>query len=62
MKDKEKILRTLKDFGISSTSRIAAIAGLFYPKTKTLLEELKKEKKVCKKEETNSTYWFLNQK
>lgn len=59
METKDKILKTLKDFGRISTSRIAGIMGMDYIHTNKLLEELLKEKKVIKEEETNSTYWRL---
>ena len=59
MDDKEKIIKTLKDFGRLPTSRIVGITVLFSPKAKFLLGELMKENKVKKIEETVATYWEL---
>lgn len=55
----DKILKTLKDFGRLSTSRIAGIIGIDYNYATKLLEQLNKEKKIKKEEETHSTYWSL---
>lgn len=56
---KERIKKTLKDFGRLPTSRIAGIIGVNTDKAKELLEELLKEKKVQKQKETLATYWSL---
>jgi len=57
---KEKILKTLKDFGKLPTARLSAITGINYNYIKILLEELKKQKKV-KEEKAGelATYWRL---
>lgn len=57
MDDKEKAIKTLKDFGKLPTSRIAAIIGSNNEKAKSILEELVKEKKIKKIKETLATYW-----
>ncbi len=57
MELKERIIKTLKDFGKLPTSRIAGICGMNTDRAKILLEELLKEKKVKKFEETIATYW-----
>ncbi len=62
MEDKEKIKKTLKDFGRLPTSRIGAIIGMHLDKAKRLLNELLEEKKVIKIKETNSIYWEITNK
>lgn len=59
MEDKEKITKTLKDFGRLSTSRIGAICGFDNLKLKKLLDELLKENKIVKEKETVAVYWRL---
>lgn len=59
MKAKEKILKTLKDFGKTATSRIAAIVRTDYNYTIKLLEELEEEGIVIQEKLTYSTYWEL---
>ena len=54
---KDRILKTLKDFGRIPTSRVAGIVGMNTERARALLEELLKEKKVKKIQETNATYW-----
>lgn len=60
MNNKEKILKTLKDFGRMPSSRIRAIVGINYDVFKKLSEELLKENKIIKQQETTATYWELN--
>lgn len=62
MTAKENIIKTLKDFGRLSTTRIASLNAIDYNYCSTLLSELKKEKKVVEKKETIATYWELNVK
>lgn len=59
METKDKILKTLKDFGRISTSKIGGIIGIDYYQATKLLEELILENKVIKQEETTATYWSL---
>lgn len=59
MSNKEKILMTLKDFGRKPTSQISAICGINFSRTFEDLNDLLKENKVIKQQETNSTYWEL---
>jgi len=62
METKEKITKTLKDFGRLPTSRIAAIVGANPDRAKIALEELEKEKVIVRDEETLATYWELKKK
>jgi ribosomal protein S25 len=59
MEIKDKILKTLKDFGRISTSKIAGITGIDYNYANKILEELLKDKKIIKQIETNAVYWSL---
>ena len=56
---KERVIKTLKDFGRLSTSRIAGIIGYNYSYTLIILKDLEKDKKVKKIEETNAVFWEL---
>jgi len=60
MENKEKILKTLKDFGKLPTARLSAITGINYYSLKKILKELEKEK-LIKKEKAGelATYWSL---
>ena len=62
IKIKEEIIMALEKSGRVSTSRMAGITGIFQPKVKRLLEELVKEKKAKKIQETLATYWEINKK
>lgn len=57
MTAKEKILKTLNDFGSLSSSRIAGIIGIDYNYAIKLLEELLSENEISKIETPNSIYW-----
>jgi len=58
---KEKIIKTLTDFGKLPTARISAIVGINYYKLKEILEELELENKIIKTEAGElATYWELN--
>lgn len=57
---KEKILKLLKEQKRLSTSRVAGFLGIDYSYCLKLLNELVKEKKIKKIEETLATYWSLN--
>jgi predicted transcriptional regulator len=59
MEKKEEILKWLKQFKRLPTSRIMALVGLNLEYTKKYLEELEKENKIIKEEETHSVYWKL---
>jgi len=48
MENKEKILKTLKDFGKLPTARLSAIIGINYYSLKKILKELEKEKLIKK--------------
>jgi predicted transcriptional regulator len=62
MKSKEKlILRFLKEQGRSSTTKIAAAINSDIWRARKYLDELKKQKKIDCKEETNATYWCLTE-
>jgi len=54
-----KILKALKTYGRLPTSRLGAIVGANYETTIKVLNELEKEKKIKKTEETTATYWEL---
>ncbi len=60
MEDKEKVLKTLKDFGRVPGYRISGICGIRIDKALVILQELADEGKVKKDEETVATYWRLN--
>lgn len=60
MNNKEKILKTLKDFGKIPKWRVGAIIGIHPNKAEKLLIELLEEKRVICHKETISTYWELN--
>lgn len=62
MKEKEKIIKTLTDFGKLPTSRIAAICGFTFNKAKILLEELIEEGKIQMFPESLATYWRILEK
>jgi len=55
--NKESTIETLKSFGRLPTSKIAAIVGMNTNRAREVLEELLKEKRVIKYEETLATYW-----
>ncbi len=57
MENKERIIKTLKNFGKLPTSRIAAIVGMNGDRVKDVLDALVKEKRIKKLEETTATYW-----
>lgn len=59
MELKEKTLKTLKDFGKLSTSRIAGIVGMNNDRAREILERLVTENKVNKIQETVATYWEI---
>lgn len=57
---KEKILKTLKDFGKLPTAKVSAIAGINYNYVKELLEELETEGKIkSEKAGELATYWTI---
>lgn len=60
MNNKDKILKTLKDFGRIPKWRVGAIVGIHPDKAEKLLTELLEEKRVICHKETLSTYWELN--
>ncbi len=55
----DKILELLKEIDRASTTKIAESVKIDYIYATKLLNELEKEKKVKKKEETVATYWEL---
>jgi len=58
---KEKIIKTLTDFGKLPTAKLSAIVGINYYKLKEILEELESENKIIKTEAGElATYWELN--
>ena len=59
MELKDKILKTLQDFGKLPTSRIAGIVGMNNDRAKEILEELVNKNKIIKIEETVATYWEI---
>jgi hypothetical protein len=56
---KERILKTLKDFGVLPTSRIMGIIGSNYMSTVLTLDDLEKEEKIVKLKTPSATYWKL---
>lgn len=56
---KKQILKWLKEFDRLPTSRFVGLLGVAYEKVNSLLDELVKEKKIRKEEETLATYWVL---
>lgn len=56
---KKQVIITLDEFGRLSTSRIAAILGVNINYIKPVLEELLREKKLTKTQETLATYWSI---
>ncbi len=54
-----KILKILTDFGRLPTTKIAAISGINYEYIKPLLDELLKQNKIKRIEETLATYWEI---
>lgn len=59
MNAKEKIKKTLKDFGKTTTSRIAGIIGLDYVYATNLLNELEEKKEIKKEVIGRYTFWEL---
>lgn len=59
MDAKQKILKTLNDFGKNSTSRVAGIVGIDYKYATTMLSELEKEKKVKQEKVGSFTFWEI---
>lgn len=59
MDAKQKILKTLNDFGKNSTSRVAGIVGIDYNYATTMLSELEKEKKVKQEKVGSFTFWEI---
>jgi predicted transcriptional regulator len=62
MEPRDKILKTLNDFGKMPSSKICAIAGVNYEYFKKASEELLKDKLVSKITETLATYWEITEK
>ena len=56
-----KIIKVLKSKGRISTSRIAFEIKFNHWQTEKYLEKLEEEGKIKKQEETNGTYWELNE-
>ena len=62
MKAKERlILRFLKEYGRSSTTKIATTINSDIWRAKKYLDELKDQGKIICEEETNATYWKLKE-
>lgn len=62
MDRKKDVVKWLKQLGRLSTSRFVGLLAIEYDSVKKLLEELESEGEIIKEEETNSTYWRLNDK
>ena len=62
MDRKKDVIKWLKQLGRLSTSRFVGLLAIEYDSVKKLLEELESEGEIIKEEETNSTYWRLNDK
>ena len=62
MNDKEKVLKTLKDFGELSTGRLASIIGMNYYKALPLLQEMWEQKLIVGNVEAKRTIWKLKEK
>jgi predicted transcriptional regulator len=58
---KEEIIYWLEQFKRLPTSRFVGLLGIDYDAVKKCLEELESEKLVIREEETQSTYWKLNE-
>ena len=62
-KQKEDILKVLRDFGRLPTARISAIVGINYNSIKILLAVLEEEGKIIsEKAGYLATYWKINDK
>lgn len=61
MNNKQKVLKTLKDFGRLPTARISAIIGMNYNSAVKLLQEMWEAKEIIGEPETNATYWKLKE-
>ncbi len=59
MNDREKILKTLKDFGEVSTGRLAAIIGMNYYKATLLLQKMLEEEEIVERQGGISRFWRL---
>lgn len=62
MKDKEKIIKTLRDFGTLPTGRLAAIVGMNYHKAVNLLQVMWEEGTIKGDVQSNQTLWTLKTK
>lgn len=63
MENKNKILKTLKDMGKLTPSKIGAICGINYNYLKPLLEEMEKAKLIkSQKLGELATYWEITEK
>lgn len=60
MENEDKILETLKQFGRMPSGRLAAISGMNYDSFILTIQKLLQKEAVIKEEETNATYWRLN--
>ena len=58
---KEEIIKWLKELKRIPTSRFCGLIGLDINYIKKYLEELEKENIIKREEETNATYWILNE-
>lgn len=58
---KEEIIKWLREFGRLPTSRFVGLMGIDYEAIKKVLELLEEEKILIKEEETQATYWKLNE-
>ncbi len=58
---KQKIIKTLEEYKRLASTRIAGIIGINQPYTKRYLDELEKEGKIKRIEETTATYWEIKQ-
>jgi len=62
MKDKkQEIIKWLKEFKRLSSSRFVGLLGVDYDSIKKLLEELEKDGRIIREEETTATYWYINE-
>lgn len=59
LKKVNEVIAYLKHFKRLSTTKVAGMCGMDYPRAKKLLYQMLNEKLVLRETETNAVYWKL---
>ena len=57
----EQVIKWLKEFKRLAYSRFIGLLGVEYDKVKEILESMESRGLIKRQEETNATYWILNE-